>query len=77
MIFPGSTLAKKQPNALMSAELVETSRLFARMNASIDPAWAEPIAGDLGIIIAGSGTVGTPAIKVSLPSSPYTSLFSA
>ncbi|GAB3580411.1 ATP-dependent RNA helicase HrpA [Leifsonia lichenia] len=47
VIFPGSTLAKKQPNALMSAELVETSRLFARMNASIDPAWAEPIAGDL------------------------------
>jgi ATP-dependent helicase HrpA len=31
----------------MSAELVETSRLFARMNAAIDPAWAEPIAGDL------------------------------
>ncbi len=47
VIFPGSTLAKKQPNALMSAELVETSRLFARMNAAIDPAWSEPIAGDL------------------------------
>ncbi|GAA2066931.1 ATP-dependent RNA helicase HrpA [Leifsonia soli] len=47
VIFPGSTLAKKQPTALMSAELVETSRLFARMNAAIDPAWAEPIAGDL------------------------------
>ncbi|MGO4534343.1 ATP-dependent RNA helicase HrpA [Leifsonia sp. 2MCAF36] len=47
VIFPGSTLAKKQPNVVMSAELVETSRLFARMNASIDPAWAEPIAGDL------------------------------
>ncbi len=47
VIFPGSTLAKKQPNAIMSAELVETSRLFARMNAAIDPAWAEPIAGDL------------------------------
>jgi ATP-dependent helicase HrpA len=47
VIFPGSTLAKKQPNAVMSAELVETSRLFARMNASIDSAWAEPIAGDL------------------------------
>ncbi|NEN07119.1 ATP-dependent RNA helicase HrpA [Diaminobutyricibacter tongyongensis] len=47
VIFPGSTLAKRQPNALMSAELVETSRLFARMNAAIDPAWAEPIAGDL------------------------------
>ena len=47
VIFPGSALAKKQPNAIMSAELVETSRLFARMNASIDPAWAEPLAGEL------------------------------
>lgn len=47
LIFPGSTLAKKQPDAIMSAELVETSRLFARMNAAIDPAWAEPLAGSL------------------------------
>ncbi len=47
VIFPGSGLAKKQPNAIMAAELVETSRLFARTVASIDPAWAEPIAGDL------------------------------
>ncbi len=47
VIFPGSTLAKKAPAAIMSAELVETSRLFARMNAAIDPAWAEPLAGDL------------------------------
>ncbi len=46
-IFPGSALARKQPAELMSAELVETSRLFARMNASIDLSWAEPIAGDL------------------------------
>ncbi|WP_168625548.1 ATP-dependent RNA helicase HrpA [Cryobacterium sp. BB307] len=46
-IFPGSALAKKQPAELMSAELVETSRLFARMNASIDLSWAEPIAGHL------------------------------
>ena len=43
----GSALAKKQPDALMSAELVETSKLFARSNAAIDPAWAEAIAGDL------------------------------
>ena len=35
-IFPGSALAKKQPNEIMTAELVETSRLFARMNAAID-----------------------------------------
>ncbi|MDQ1550435.1 MAG: ATP-dependent helicase HrpA [Microbacteriaceae bacterium] len=46
-IFPGSALAKKQPVEIMSAELVETSRLFARMNAAIDLAWAEPLAGDL------------------------------
>jgi len=46
VIFPGSTLAKKPPVAIMSAELVETSRLFARMNAAIDPAWAEKLAGD-------------------------------
>jgi ATP-dependent helicase HrpA len=46
-VFPGSALAKKQPAEIMSAELVETSRLFARMNAAIDLAWAEPIAGDL------------------------------
>ncbi|PPF86801.1 ATP-dependent RNA helicase HrpA [Clavibacter michiganensis] len=47
VVFPGSALAKKQPDAIMSAELVETSRLFARTNAAIDPAWAEPIAGGL------------------------------
>jgi ATP-dependent helicase HrpA len=47
VIFPGSALAKKQPHAIMSAELVETSRLFARMNALIDPLWAEKLAGDL------------------------------
>ena len=47
VLFPGSALAKKQPSAVMSAELVETSRLFARMNAVVDPAWAEPLAGDL------------------------------
>ena len=47
VIFPGSTLAKKPPVAVMSAELVETSRLFARMNAAINPEWAESLAGDL------------------------------
>ncbi len=47
LIFPGSALARKQPDAVMSAELVETSRLFARVNAAIDPAWAESLAGDL------------------------------
>ncbi len=47
VLFPGSTLAKKPPAAVMSAELVETSRLFARMNAAIQPEWAEALAGDL------------------------------
>ncbi|HET8780696.1 MAG TPA: ATP-dependent RNA helicase HrpA [Agromyces sp.] len=47
VVFPGSALAKKPPGALMSAELVETSRLFARTNAAIDPAWAEALAGPL------------------------------
>jgi len=47
VIFPGSVLAKKQPDAVMAAELVETSRLFARTAGRIDPAWAEPLAGDL------------------------------
>jgi len=47
MIFPGSALAKKTPEFVMAAELVETSRLFARTVAAIDPAWAESLAGDL------------------------------
>ena len=47
LIFPGSALAKKPPEAIMSAELVETSALYARMNAEIDTTWAEEIAGDL------------------------------
>lgn len=46
-IFPGSALRKASPDAVMAAELVETSRLFARTVAVIDPAWAEEPAGDL------------------------------
>ena len=46
-IFPGSALAKKSPKWLMAAELVETSRLFARMAAKIDPLWIEPLAEHL------------------------------
>jgi len=46
-VFPGSVLAKKPPAAVMAAELVETSRLFARTVARIDPAWAEPLAEHL------------------------------
>jgi ATP-dependent helicase HrpA len=47
VVYPGSGLAKKPPSAVMAAELVETSRLFARTVAAIDPAWAEALAGDL------------------------------
>ena len=46
-IFPGSTLARKPPRYVMSAELVETSRLWARVNARIEPEWVEPLAGHL------------------------------
>ncbi|WP_309069726.1 ATP-dependent RNA helicase HrpA, partial [Microbacterium sp.] len=46
-VFPGSVLRKRRPKAVMAAELVETSRLFARTVAQIDPAWAEALAGEL------------------------------
>ncbi|KUL37557.1 ATP-dependent helicase [Streptomyces sp. NRRL F-4489] len=46
-VFPGSALFKKPPRWVMSAELVETSRLWARVNARIEPEWIEPLAGHL------------------------------
>lgn len=46
-VFPGSALSKKPPKWLMVSELVETSRLFGRVAAKIDPAWIEPLAGNL------------------------------
>ena len=46
-IFPGSPLAKKGPKWLMALELVETSKLYARTVARIDPAWIEPLAKGL------------------------------
>jgi ATP-dependent helicase HrpA len=46
-IFPGSGLARKPPDWLVAAELVETSALFARMTASIEPEWVEPLAQHL------------------------------
>lgn len=46
-IFPASTLYKRKPKWVMSAELVETSRLFARTNAKVEPQWIEPLAGHL------------------------------
>ena len=46
-LFPASAVAKTTPPWVMSTELVETSRLWARYSAAIDPAWAEPLAGSL------------------------------
>ncbi|WP_273048661.1 ATP-dependent RNA helicase HrpA [Pseudoalteromonas sp.] len=46
-IFPGSGLFKKSPKWIMSAELVETSKLYARTNAKIDINWVEPLAQHL------------------------------
>jgi ATP-dependent helicase HrpA len=46
-IFPGSALFKKPPRWVMAAELVETSRLWARTVARIEPEWAESLAGHL------------------------------
>ncbi|MFW0180583.1 ATP-dependent RNA helicase HrpA [Rothia sp. P5766] len=46
-IFPGSALFKKNPVWLVSAELVETSRLWARVNAQIEPEWVEELGGPL------------------------------
>ena len=46
-IFPGSALFKKPPRWVMAAELVETSRLWARVDARIEPEWVEPLAAHL------------------------------
>src|SRR3569832_1384549 len=47
VIHPSSGLAKKPPAWVMAAELVETSQLFARTVAKLDPAWLEQAAGSL------------------------------
>ncbi|MEO4047826.1 ATP-dependent RNA helicase HrpA [Pseudomonas sp. CAU 1711] len=46
-VHPSSVLGRKKPSWLMSAELVETTKLFARMVAKIEPEWIEPLAGHL------------------------------
>jgi ATP-dependent helicase HrpA len=46
-IFPGSGLARKGPDWIVAAELVETSRLWARTVARIEPEWVEPLARHL------------------------------
>ncbi|GGI96075.1 ATP-dependent RNA helicase HrpA [Halopseudomonas pertucinogena] len=47
MLHPSSALAKKRPAWVMVAELTETSRLFGRLAARIDPLWVEPLARHL------------------------------
>jgi ATP-dependent helicase HrpA len=46
-VFPGSSLFKKSPRWVMAAELVETSRLWGRIAARIEPEWAEGLAEHL------------------------------
>ncbi|KDO01768.1 ATP-dependent RNA helicase HrpA [Pseudomonas donghuensis] len=46
-VHPSSGLGKKRPQWLMTAELVETTKLYARMVAKIDSDWIEPLAGHL------------------------------
>ncbi|MEV4756605.1 ATP-dependent RNA helicase HrpA [Micromonospora sp. NPDC049559] len=46
-LFPGSALFRKPPQWVMAAELVETSRLWGRMAARIEPEWVEALAGHL------------------------------
>ncbi|RKT55044.1 ATP-dependent RNA helicase HrpA [Saccharothrix australiensis] len=46
-IFPGSALFRKPPQWVMAAELVETSRLWGRIVARIEPEWAERLAGHI------------------------------
>ena len=46
-LHPGSGLAKKGAKWVLAAELTETTRLYARCAARIDPEWVEAVAGDL------------------------------
>jgi ATP-dependent helicase HrpA len=47
MLFPGSTLFNRNAPWIVAAEMVKTSRLFARTAARIEPEWLEALAGDL------------------------------
>ena len=46
-IWPGSALSRQAPDWIVAAELVETSRLWARTVARIEPEWVEPLAQHL------------------------------
>ena len=47
MVFPGSTLFNKGPEWIVAADMVKTSRLFARTAAKINPEWLERLGGGL------------------------------
>ncbi len=47
VIWPGSALARSAPQLVVAAELVETSRLWGRICARVEPGWIEQVAGDL------------------------------
>ncbi|MEW6668786.1 MAG: ATP-dependent RNA helicase HrpA [Thermodesulfobacteriota bacterium] len=47
MLFPGSTLFNRNAPWIVAAEMVKTTRLFARTAARIDPEWLEALGGDL------------------------------
>ncbi|WP_273432714.1 ATP-dependent RNA helicase HrpA [Chitinibacter tainanensis] len=46
-VFPGSNLKKARPKWIVAAELVETSKLYARCVAAIEPEWVEKLAPHL------------------------------
>ena len=46
-IFPGSPLARRRPRWIMAAAIVETSRVFARRVAEVEPMWIESAAAHL------------------------------
>ena len=46
LLHPGSGLAKKAPKWVLAAELTETTRLYARCAAKIEPEWVEEVAGE-------------------------------
>ncbi|MGC1457456.1 MAG: ATP-dependent RNA helicase HrpA, partial [Steroidobacteraceae bacterium] len=47
VIAPGTPLAGKPPKWVVAANLVETTRLYARMVAAVQPGWIEAVAGHL------------------------------
>lgn len=46
-VHPSSGIGRKRPQWVMAAELVETTKLYARMVARIEPDWIEPLATHL------------------------------